>query len=140
LWPPTAAAAQRRIGGPVDLGPPGAPVTLRVLLDHSCCEAFLLSSGAVLSTRLYRGSPPPGADAGVDLVAYGGAAVVERVDAWEMGTADVAPGGLAAASLGGPAVKAAEGVVGGPVGAPVAAATAHRPPQPPQPPPQAVAL
>lgn len=104
-----AAAAQRRIGGPVDLGPPGAPVTLRVLLDHSSCEAFLLTSGAVLSTRLYRGSPPPGADAGVDLVAYGGAATVTRVDAWEMGTADVAAGGVAAAAM-----PAGEGLPAGP--------------------------
>ena len=80
-----AAAAQRRIGGPVDLGPPGSRVVMRVLLDHSACEVYL-GTGAVLSTRVYRGTPPPGADAGVDLVAYGGAAVAVLVEAHEMGT------------------------------------------------------
>ena len=89
-----AAAAptggQRRIGGPVDLGPQGAPVTMRVLLDHSACEVFL-STGEALSTRIYRGTPPPGADAGVDLVSYGGVAVASRVEAFELGTSAVVP-------------------------------------------------
>jgi len=78
-------AGQRRVGGPVALGPPGAPVTLRLLLDHSACEVYL-GSGEVLSTRVYRGSPPPGADAGVDLVSYGGSATALHVEAHEMGT------------------------------------------------------
>ena len=87
---PAPTGGQRRIGGPVDVGPPGAPITMRILLDHSACEVFL-STGEVLSTRIYRGSPPPGADAGVDLVSYGGVAVASRVEAFEMGTSAIAP-------------------------------------------------
>lgn len=49
---------------------------MRVLLDHSCVEVYL-SSGEVLSTRVYRGHPPHGSDAGIDFVAYGGTARVE---------------------------------------------------------------
>ena len=33
-----------------------------------------------------RGQPPPGADAGIDFVAYGGCAFVERWQAWNMRT------------------------------------------------------
>ena len=61
---------------------------MRVLLDHSACEVFL-STGEVLSTRIYRGTPPLGADAGVDLVSYGGVAVASRVEAFEMGTSAI---------------------------------------------------
>ena len=88
--PPPPTGGQRRIGGPVDLGPPGTPITMRVLLDHSACEVFL-STGQVLSTRVYRGTPPLGADAGVDLVSYGGVAVASRVEAFEMGTSAIIP-------------------------------------------------
>lgn len=49
---------------------------MRVLVDHSCVEVYL-SSGEVLSTRIYRGQPPHGSDAGIDFVAYGGTARVE---------------------------------------------------------------
>lgn len=49
---------------------------MRVLVDHSCVEVYL-SSGEVLSTRVYRGSPPHGSDAGIDFVAYGGVARAE---------------------------------------------------------------
>ncbi len=49
---------------------------MRVLVDHSCVEVYL-SSGEVLSTRVYRGHPPHEADAGIDFVAYGGIARVE---------------------------------------------------------------
>lgn len=58
---------------------------MRLLLDHSCVEVYL-STGEVLSTRVYRGTPPPNADAGIDLIAYGGTARVERLEAWEMGS------------------------------------------------------
>ncbi|KAK9916361.1 hypothetical protein WJX75_001798 [Coccomyxa subellipsoidea] len=75
---------QRRVGGPVNLRP-GEPLTMRVLVDHSCVEVYL-SSGEVLSTRVYRGHPPHGSDAGIDFVAYGGIARAERVEAWEMGS------------------------------------------------------
>ena len=49
---------------------------MRVLVDHSCVEVYL-SSGEVLSTRVYRGHPPHGSDAGIDFVAYGGIARAE---------------------------------------------------------------
>ena len=49
---------------------------MRILVDHSCLEVYL-SSGEVLSTRVYRGVPPHGSDAGIDFVAYGGTARVE---------------------------------------------------------------
>ncbi len=58
-------------------------VQMRILLDHSCMEVYL-SSGEVLSTRVYRGHPPDGADAGIDFVAYGGSAEVKRAEVWEM--------------------------------------------------------
>lgn len=58
---------------------------MRVLVDHSCLEVYL-STGEVLSTRVYRGYPPPGADAGIDFVAFGGSATVHRWQAWEMRT------------------------------------------------------
>lgn len=71
-----------RIGGEIDLKP-GEPLDLRVLIDKSCIEVFC-GSGEVLSTRVYRGIPPKGADAGVDFVAYGGSARLARVMAFEM--------------------------------------------------------
>lgn len=75
--------ALRRVGGPVNVKP-GEPVALRMLVDHSCLEVYS-SSGEVLSTRVYRGKPPPDASAGINLVSYGGTAKVDRVVAWEMG-------------------------------------------------------
>lgn len=73
-----------RIGGEIDLKP-GEALELRVLIDNSCIEVFC-GSGEVLSTRVYRGVPPKGADAGVDFVAYGGYARLARVMAFEMNT------------------------------------------------------
>ena len=66
-------------GRPVTSGSCGAvllPAQMRVLVDHSCVEVYL-SSGEVLSTRVYRGQPPHGSDAGIDFVSYGGTARVE---------------------------------------------------------------
>ena len=51
-------------------------VQMRVLIDHSCVEIYL-STGEVLSTRVYRGSQPADSDAGIDFVAFGGTAKVE---------------------------------------------------------------
>lgn len=51
-----------RIGGALDLKP-GDPLELRILLDNSCLEIFT-GTGEVLTTRVYRGQPPAGADAG----------------------------------------------------------------------------
>lgn len=76
------AETSRRVGGSIDLRP-GEPLELRVLLDHSCVEIFT-STGDVLSTRVYRGSAPPGADSGIDFVSFGGSATVTRVEAYEM--------------------------------------------------------
>jgi hypothetical protein len=59
---------------------------MRILLDHSCAEVFL-GTGEALATRVYRGRPPLGADAGLELVSYGGVARLERLEAWEMGAA-----------------------------------------------------
>lgn len=56
---------------------------MRLLLDGSCLEVYL-ATGEVLSTRVYRGKAPRGADAGVDFVAFGGRAKVVTVEAWEM--------------------------------------------------------
>ena len=56
---------------------------MRLLLDGSCVEVYL-GSGEVLSTRIYRGEAPHGADAGIDLVSFGGSAKVVAVHAWEM--------------------------------------------------------
>jgi hypothetical protein len=56
---------------------------MRLLLDGSCVEVYL-GSGEALSTRIYRGDAPKGADSGVDFVAFGGKARVKQVEAWEM--------------------------------------------------------
>lgn len=71
-----------RVGGAIDIKP-GEPLELRILIDHSCIEVFC-GGGEVLSTRVYRGIPPIGADAGIDFVAYGGFARLARVMAFEM--------------------------------------------------------
>lgn len=54
----------------------GCVLQMRVLIDHSCVEIYL-SSGEVLSTRVYRGQQPADSDAGIDFVAFGGTAKVE---------------------------------------------------------------
>ena len=54
----------------------GLCVQMRVLIDRSCVEIYL-SSGEVLSTRVYRGQQPVDSDAGIDFVAFGGNARVE---------------------------------------------------------------
>ena len=56
---------------------------MRLFLDGSCVECYL-GSGEVLSTRIYRGNAPAGADCGVDLVSFGGSAKVVNVEAWEL--------------------------------------------------------
>jgi hypothetical protein len=77
----------RRVGGPLRLRPGSDILHLRILVDHSCVEVFT-GTGEVLSTRIYRGAPPEGSEAaGVDLVAFGGAAAVRRMEAWELGSA-----------------------------------------------------
>lgn len=57
---------------------------MRVLLDHSCVEVFL-STGEVLSTRIYRGEPT-GPEPGLELIAFGGSARVAQLEAWKVNT------------------------------------------------------
>jgi hypothetical protein len=78
LTAPTA----RTIGGRISQQP-GQPLQLRVLLDYSVLEVFT-GTGEVLSTRVYRGTPPSGADAGLEFVAIDGTATLARVAAYEM--------------------------------------------------------
>jgi hypothetical protein len=83
---PAAAPEPRRVGGPLRMHPSDR-LHLRVIVDHSCVEVYT-GTGEVLSTRVYRGQAPEDAtDAGIDFVAFGGAAIVEEVSAWEMGSA-----------------------------------------------------
>ena len=100
LTAPTA----RTIGGRITQQP-GQPLQLRVLLDYSVLEVFT-GTGEVLSTRVYRGTPPEGADAGLEFVAIDGTATLARVAAYEMKSiwkADLtaAMRGAAAAAAGG---------------------------------------
>lgn len=78
LTAPTA----RHIGGQIDVKP-GQPLQLRLLLDFSCLEVFT-GTGEVLSTRVYRGHPPPESDSGIEFVALDGTATLTRVAAYEM--------------------------------------------------------
>ncbi len=77
----------RCIGGALEMRPTALlePITLRVFVDHSCVEVFV-STGQTLSTRVYRGEAPPLAGAGIELVSYGGAARVETITVYEMGS------------------------------------------------------
>ena len=75
----------RRVGGPL-LMRPSDKLHLRIFVDHSCIEVFT-GTGEVLSTRIYRGRAPEVAgdvDAGIEFVAFGGAAVLEKVSAYEV--------------------------------------------------------
>jgi beta-fructofuranosidase len=86
--PATQQPTTLAVGGALT-APQPCPDTLhlRVLLDHSVLEVFT-AGGEVLTTRVYRGSPPPEQqqDAGIDFVAYGGAAAIARLEAHEMGS------------------------------------------------------
>jgi hypothetical protein len=64
---------------------------IHILCCYSCLEIFT-GSGEVLSTRIYRGSPPHGhADAGIEFVALDGDAHLDRVAAYEMASCFAAP-------------------------------------------------
>lgn len=76
------------MGGPLSMRSRD-PLHLRILLDHSALEVFT-GTGEVLSTRLYRGSPPAGAGPGIELVAFGdGPAHLRSLSAWELEALDV---------------------------------------------------
>ena len=57
---------------------------MRILLDHSCVEVFL-STGEVLSTRIYRGQPSE-PDPSIEFISFGGTARIHHVEAWEVST------------------------------------------------------
>lgn len=76
---------KRRVGGPL-LMRPSDLLHLRVLVDHSCIEVFT-GTGEVLSTRIYRGKSPDEEQSGIDFMAFGGTAVLERVSAYGVGSA-----------------------------------------------------
>lgn len=78
----------RRVGGPL-LMRPSDRLHLRIFVDHSCIEVFT-GTGEVLSTRVYRGRQPlvdGETDAGIEFVAFGGAAILEKVSAYEVESA-----------------------------------------------------
>lgn len=58
---------------------------MRILLDHSCVEVFL-STGEVLSTRIYRGEPPDAHEPGLAFVAFGGSARIHHLEVWQVAT------------------------------------------------------
>ncbi|KFM23987.1 Beta-fructofuranosidase, insoluble isoenzyme CWINV6 [Auxenochlorella protothecoides] len=79
----------RRVGGPLAMRSNDA-LHLRILLDHSCLEVFT-GTGEVLSTRVYRGTPPPGTGPGIDLICFGaGPAHLRSLAAWELRALDAA--------------------------------------------------
>lgn len=91
---PPQAPEPRRVGGPL-LMRPADKLHLRIFVDHSCVEVFT-GTGEVLSTRIYRGQQPQSSsffdgtgqvDAGIEFLAFGGAAVIEKVSAYEVGSA-----------------------------------------------------
>ena len=51
-------------------------------VDSAWLQVFT-GSGQTITTRAYRGVPPPG-DTGIDFVAFGGVAEIERMAAWEL--------------------------------------------------------
>jgi hypothetical protein len=65
---------------------PCCAVLCCAVLCCSCLEIFT-GSGEVLSTRIYRGASPHNSpDAGIEFVALDGAATLERVAAYDMGS------------------------------------------------------
>jgi len=84
----------RRVGGPL-LMRPADKLHLRIFVDHSCVEVFT-GTGEVLSTRIYRGQQPQSSnffdgtgevDAGIEFIAFGGAAIIEKISAYEVASA-----------------------------------------------------
>jgi hypothetical protein len=72
----------RRVGGPLAMQEDDV-LHLRILIDHSCVEVFT-GTGEVLSTRIYRGRAPDPNNPGIDFVSFGGQAVIDNIEAYEM--------------------------------------------------------
>lgn len=72
----------RRVGGPLAMQEDDV-LHLRILIDHSCVEVFT-GTGEVLSTRIYRGRAPDPNNPGIDFVSFGGQAVIDNLEAYEM--------------------------------------------------------
>lgn len=84
-----SAPTARRIGGRLE--PRGLQtLALRIIIDSSLLEVFA-GSGQVITTRVYRGSPPSPQDSGIDLLSIGGVTDVARLNAWELSTIWEAP-------------------------------------------------
>ena len=75
----------RRVGGGLRMNP-SDKLHLRIIVDHSCIEVFA-GTGEVLSTRIYRGRSPSIDESGIDFVAFGGAALLKSVEAYEVRSA-----------------------------------------------------
>ncbi len=102
-----AAPGARRVGGRLlRPPPPSAPLSLRLFLDYSCLEVFT-EQGEVLTTRLYRGSPPAvnlgASPAGIELISVDGPTRVLHAAAYEMRSA-FAPSDISDAEAAGAAV------------------------------------
>ena len=72
----------RRVGGSLSMQADDV-LHLRIFVDHSCVEVFT-GTGEVLSTRIYRGRGPDPDNPGIDFVSFGGQAVIDNVEAYEM--------------------------------------------------------
>jgi sucrose-6-phosphate hydrolase SacC (GH32 family) len=84
-----SAPSARRIGGRLE--PRGLQaLALRIILDCSLLEVFA-GSGQVITTRVYRGTPPTPEESGIDLLSIGGVTGVARLNAWEMSSIWDAP-------------------------------------------------
>jgi hypothetical protein len=65
----------------------GAPMTIHVFMDHSILDVFVDDRKA-FSTRIY---PSLKSSQGVEMFAQGGAATVEQVDVWRLGSDEPFP-------------------------------------------------
>lgn len=82
---PLPGVEPRRVGGPLLMNPLDR-LHLRIIVDHSCVEVYT-GTGEVLSTRIYRGKGIDKLDPGIDFVAFGGAATLESISAYEVDSA-----------------------------------------------------
>lgn len=77
-----AHAEPKRVGGPLTMTPIQA-LHLRIFVDHSSIEVFT-GTGECLSTRIYRGRGPNPNDPGIEFVSFGGRAIIDSCECYEM--------------------------------------------------------